>query len=217
MPYVRRRGSRRYRGKRSTYTRYRKKKYYNRRGRSYGYRNIMKSAERKYTDIVSSVNVSSTATLTLLNGLFVGDTSTSRDGQTVRFVSLVADFYTEMSNAAFASNVRILIFMDRQANAAAPAVLDVLLTSSANAMMNLDNMYRFKVIKDYKFCLSSTGACCNRRRMFIPLSFNTRYDVSSNGDITDIRTGSLYVLFVSDEPTNTPMCFYSIRLRYYDI
>ncbi len=83
--------------------------------------------------------------------------------------------------------------------------------------LNLDNKYRFRIHKRWIFQLNNEGG--NSRVLNFYKKFGNdmkiRYD-GIVGDISDLTSKSLSLLFISDEPTNTPSITFFNRMRFVD-
>lgn len=175
------------------------------------------NVERKYVDTTASTTSSTTPGLVLLNGLALGTASTSRLGQSIKMSSLYPNFLWSIAGAASTTYVRVIIFKDEQANAAAPTAADLLVsTTSVLSPLVIGNGARFKVLMDVRKTLSINGTEIIRFKRFRKLFFHTRYNTGNAGTIADIQTNSLYMLHMSDQGTNVPAFSYNIRCRFID-
>lgn len=138
---------------------------------------------------------------------------------------------------------RIFLIYDSQSNGAFPSVADVIsdfnsagVTTSGTSSINLNNRQRFQIIRDHHITLpavtNTAGVLTNGP------SFNdtTRYSFEINWfiklkgleaiynqlapgggpDITEIASGSLFLMFVSTQADATYNFIGQTRLRYYD-
>lgn len=160
-----------------------------------------------------------TAVVTLLNGVAQGTTPTSRIGRKILQQSLFLRVQLAKSPTMTGeSPLRILVVQDMQANGAAPAGTDVLASNEITSPMNLNNVERFKVILDKEFKLGAIDctACAYKwyKKFKLPVAFNT----GSTGNITDITTGSLYMLTFSNGlfATTAPSGEVYTRIRFTD-
>lgn len=158
----------------------------------------------------------STSTLYLLSGLTNGGGATQRDGRIVWWKSFLATMAVAKHASATHTNLRAIVFYDRQPTGAAPTAAQLLDLSSVTAIFahrNLDFRNRFKVIRDKRVQVDA-----NFPEKYVKMynKFNLRsvYDDSNNGDITDINSGALYLLLVADEATNSPNVDLNMRLRF---
>jgi len=181
--------------------------------------------EFKSVDAGATVDVDTTGTLTLLNGIARGDEINERNGRevTMRSIEFHGDIYPTVTTGT-ACQGRVLIVYDRQANAAALTVAQVLNAVSTTAPRNLENRRRFKILMDRRLTLPNSSAAAAGseehkqinyyRRLRHPITFNN----GDAGTIADITTGSLYVITVGSNVkgvTGANLTF-SSRVRYQD-
>lgn len=122
-----------------------------------------------------------------------------------------------------ANTCRIMIIQDKQANGAVFAVTDVLETASYLAHRKLENINRFKILKDTTFSINSNSsdgsAPGEAQRPFtyytrcnIPIEYDT---TASTGAIATQRSNSIALLMIADTGTVTTFS-YNCRVRYSD-
>ncbi len=114
-------------------------------------------------------------------------------------------------NGTKGDSVRIMIMLDKQANGAVPAVLDILETAQFMSYRNLANSLRFRTLSDKMYTLQrhatengdvSGQAVDNLEttrivkisipKLNIPLEFN-----ATTGAITEIRSNNIIFLYIS--------------------
>lgn len=213
MPYRRRRFYRRRRPRRNIFYR---------RGANKAFRLAKFVASRlntelKVLDQAATHTPTTTGTFHLMNGMAKGTSDGQRVGQQVRFKSLQVRPRITINASATQTFIRLIVFIDRQPNAATPALDDILenTTASLNSPLEVDYFRRFSVIWDKLFTVY-TDKPIIIRKFFKRRDFRTRYDASDAGTIADIATNSLYALWISSEDTNTPSISVYYRLRYID-
>ncbi len=175
------------------------------------------NSENKYLDTVASTAVSTTAYLNLLNPLAEGDTASTRTGDMVKFDLLQFNLTVTINASATASVGRCCIVRDEQPNGGAFGIGSYF--SSVNNPLSLTNFQqetRFYTYLDEVICVDSQGPQVLSFRKTINLGFHTNYGLGNAGTIADISKNSLYVLFLSNEATNTPTFSYTVRLLYLD-
>lgn len=173
--------------------------------------------EAKFKDVnSSSVAVSSTATITLLNGMAPGDSAITREGQTITMLYSWFQFDMIVNSSATATVCRFLIVYDMQANGAAFAASDLFVSATnLNSPFLIGYNQRFRVIWDRRYQLSTVGSNYQViKKIFKKMNHKTQYNGGTAGTVADIATGSLYLVLISDEPTNTPTLSYYHRLRF---
>lgn len=193
--------------------------------RTGGWANPSRMAERKFKDTLSQ-----SATITfgagtftapaILNGLTQGSDATNRIGRKVIWKSL----YLRMTAALAATstgggNIRCIIVYDKQANAAAPAVTDILVQDAFTSPNNLNNRDRFVTLCDQ--ITDPIGAATEfsaHIEYFKKINLETVFNSGNAGTIGDIQSGSLYIMFAQQGTiaTASGQITWSTRLRFDD-
>lgn len=185
--------------------------------RDVGYLRSVINVERKYSDTSGVVSSSTTPALILLNGLSQGTSATTRQGQSIKMVAIYPNIFWSINAAASTTYCRCIIFIDKQANGAAPAASDLLTTTtSVLSPFVIGNSKRFRVLMDIRRTLSLNGVEMVRFKKYKKISWHTEYNTGNAGTIADIQTNSLYMLHMSDQPTNTPTFAHITRMRFID-
>ncbi len=175
------------------------------------------NTEDKYKDVTSSTTPANAATLVLLNGLNLGTTATTRTGQSVKSADLQMNISFLMNGSAGDTFIRFMIFRDEQPNAAAPAGNDVLVDSTNfRSLRNVSYNTRFSVLHDEFISLAQDGQGNLAKSVFKNLGFHELFNTADNGTVADITKNSLYVLFISNETTNTPTIAFYSRYSFVD-
>jgi len=160
-------------------------------------------------------------TYTLLNGLATGFTAVTRIGRKVTITRIEYNAMLEDggggANAAYA---RAIIFLDKQANGATPAVatFSALLLEAPNqpavSAMNPDQAQRFEVLMDYKTVVANAAI----EGALIPYDYSCEHNVVFNagtaGTIADIQTGALYLYCVTQN--NPALDTASVTVHFID-
>lgn len=190
---------------------------------------VAKAGEKKDVTVTNVTFTSTTfaapaGALTLLNGMVYGGTSNQHIGRSVTLKSINLNACLGFLGGAPGGSVhwRILIIYDRQPNATAPAVTDILLADNPASPLNLSNSKRFKVLHDWRpeHAEPAAGAGLGGpsvqhqfyRKLQLPQEFNT----ASSGTIADITTGSIYALTYmtatgATAPTASSYCYSRVR------
>jgi hypothetical protein len=159
-----------------------------------------KSSIAKAVDIVATVAVNTTGSLTLLNGLTPGTAINQRFGQRVHFTSGALDVNSSVTATTGTDQFsRFLVVIDRQPNGAAPVITDVLTAVSVIAPINLSNRNRFIVVADRKFHLNASAEPGSQRSFHLGMpAFVTNFNTGTAGTIADISTNSMYFIAIGD-------------------
>lgn len=175
-----------------------------------------------------------------LNGIQSGSGINQRVGRRCNFSSIYIRGSTYQSvtaptpTSAFAPRgCRIIVFVDKQANATVPTVTELLqgtrydsvATTTWSTALNLSNAQRFHVIMDKQFVLQSTGPTWLQggsvsHKIYKRINVSTQYNAGTTGTYTDIQTGAIWIMLLCDPTAVTgqlPPAFEgTIRLRYVD-
>lgn len=167
----------------------------------------------------TSLAVANTPVLTLLTNLAQGDTAITRDGAHAKFVSIRWNYFISSHASALFTCIRCMVVMDKQTNEAAFTAADLLndVTSSDSIVSDRqrDHLKRFTVLYDKVHTLSPSSPAVINRRWYKKLNLPVQYDGAA-GDVTDLTQKSLWLVFFSNQSTNTPLITFDCTLRYID-
>ena len=182
--------------------------------------------ELKYLDVTFASAHSSTGVLTLLNGLAPGTGPSQRIGRKVKNMSLLYRSGIgsgDLGAAPFRGLLRTLIVYDKQANATAPTVNDILEGIGASSAMDMNNRDRFLVLFNRTAAIDQSGGNQSSKiELYKKMNLNTIFNAGTAGTIADITTGSIYLLTMAENannlvtPTNFPITTFYSRIRYDD-
>lgn len=192
---------------------------------------VSKAGEWKFVDTaISNGNVSTTAQVTLLNGLALGNTGSTRIGRKVRFHTVEAKLVSQSDTTTAINFVRYAIVLDKQANGAAPAFTDIYDAATPYALRNISNKERFFVLWDsgIKSLVGPvTGTIATQQptdssarvdEVYKKWSFSTTFNAGNAGTVADIATNAIYFVAIGSAVSGTgdSVVIGSIRLRYTD-
>lgn len=187
---------------------------------------INSKMELKWFDLLSSVSVSTTASLFSLCHPQQGTgAALLRVGQQIRPTSLqFRGRFTVDSAATFTPIVRMIVFWDKQPNAALPTsalLLDAtVITPLVSAPYNHANSDRFKILFDRRWTVEGQPALTSLNSRLIKgnikLGRQMKFNTTNGGTIADITSNSLICLLVSNDATNTPLVATGFRTYYKD-
>ncbi len=161
------------------------------------------AGEKRFIDVASgTLQPTTAAVFTLLNGVASGDQAETRSGDQVAWDSLYLRFSANAYTANDNSLIRIMIVYDKQPNLAIFTMTNLLKVTTAilniNSPLDLDQSFRFKVILDKVIKIQNNSAGNVFFKKFINLSpLQTRYK-DAGSVITSISTGSIYMLVFGD-------------------
>lgn len=177
------------------------------------------NGEQKIIDTKGTPSPGTGGLFYLLNGSTKGDDVNQRNGQRIRLRSMFINITTNINSLSTTDVlIRYIIFIDKQPNAAAPVLADVLedTTYVIQSPMEIDNSKRFIVLANQKCAMSINGVRKMHKSIYKKLNYIVQYNSSNAGTIADITTNSLYLLILSDDNTNSPSFDFYCRLRYVD-
>ena len=188
-----------------------------------GYAYPSRQGELKFLDVNSAIAVGGAAASTfgagvLLNGLANGNDASSRIGRKVTIKSLYLRWsQLFIAGAGGAGSIRVLIVYDKQANAAAPSITDILLANDFHSPNNLSNRDRFVTICDVLTDpISTSGDQSGCGAFKKSLNLETMFNTGSAGTVADITTGSIYMFIAQSGgiTTTAPTFTYRSRIRF---
>lgn len=181
------------------------------------------AGEWKYLDTAATYAVDSTGSLALLNGLTPGTGATERIGQKITIRSLEYRGYNYVTPTDGTDQLqRIILVLDRQANASALTIAGVLQSANVYSPRNLQNRKRFKILYDKTFNLNASAEAGSRRftKFYMKLRrpIITDYNTGNAGTVADIVTNSLYLINLGTNPAGATAggSISWIRMRYTD-
>lgn len=170
--------------------------------------------------------ITSAGTLNLLNGVAQGIDYTNRTGRKITMESLMLRIFGFLNTAVNNDSgdvLRIMVIHDSQTNKTAPTLANILTTSDFAAPNNLNNRLRFTTlsntfipIKPYRMNAAalSAGAPSNIiEEIYLDLNLDTTFS-GAGATISDITTGSIYVLFIT--LNSAVSVLYNSRIKFSD-
>jgi len=191
------------------------------------------SAEVKFRDttIGATTNASAgvIATDSLLKAITEGNTDQTRVGNriTVKSVMLRGRVLlpSATDNLLTSQIVRIIVYLDRQANGATAAVGDILASADFRSFNNLDNSDRFRTLAETTIDLNAQGAAATAaafafgevtQSFFLKAKLNLDFKFKGNaGTVADLSGNNIGVLAISQTDALGTFDFIG-RVRYTD-
>lgn len=191
--------------------------------RTGGWANPTSGAEKKFNDVSATFAPTASAVTftagTLLNGVATGTDASSRIGRKAVIKSILLRITTSLATGTKGGAFRILCVYDKQANATAPAITDILLADAFNSPNNLTYRDRFVTIFDQVTDPVDAGGPNERAfTCYKKLNLETLWNAGTDALIGSIASGSIY-LFVAQSgsiATNAPSVTIRSRVRYTD-
>ncbi len=187
---------------------------------AYGIKRLM-NVEFKFIDKTDTNVTMDDGSGTHINvtNLAQGDTDITRDGNSIKVTSWLFRANITMNPMAVLTFATVLLVQDKQSNGAVYSV-SKLLKSVASGLstispLNIDNKFRFRVIKRWEVAMSASGKTDYILKFVKKMNMHIRYG-SNNGDITDLQSNALSIVIISNEALNAPTITYYNRIRYVD-
>ncbi len=175
------------------------------------------NTETNYTDAVQNAQASNTtANFNLINGLSLGDTATTRTGQSVKCVKIDLNFSVIGNQSGTSITGRILVVMDHQSNGAIFLIGDLLNATTPTSMFVVGNQMRFSVLFDESYAININGNFAFTQRKLINCQSHTEFNTGNAGTVADINTNSIYLIHFSDQGVNTPTINWYTRYWFVD-
>lgn len=174
----------------------------------------MINVEKKLHDVALDEGQTGTGNVYLLNGVAQGDTTVSRDGNSIKMHDIDLNFIAEKNPSATYSHMRIMILMDKQTDSTTPTITDVLETSTVNSHRNIDYTRRFYMYYDRVITVDNDKPSIEWKK-HIKTQAHVRYSGAGNS-ITAISSAPIFLMVLSTELTDAPTLIAKSRLRYID-
>lgn len=189
-----------------------------------GYARPSKSGELKFNDTLNTLVTLNSGTMALgalLNGLVPGSGANNRIGRKIVMKSVLIRYSVSLqATTTGGGTARIMLVYDKQANAAAPGVTDLLLSNTFTSPNNISNKDRFVVLSDIiTESMSTQNNFSISGKFYKKLNLETMYNTGTAGTIADITTGSLYVFLGNNGGFSVaqPQITYETRIRFTDL
>ena len=188
--------------------------------RTGGWANPSRGGELKYIDVGSNTQTLTAGVFTfsagaLLNGCIQGSDATNRIGRKIVIKSLLLRGDVRLSTTSVGgSPVRILVVYDKQANATAPAITDILDVDAYTGRMNLNNRDRFVILMDFiTDPISINGNFCQNVKIYKKCNLESVFNSGNAGTVGDITSGSIYLFAAQTGNITTANASFVFRSR----
>jgi len=176
--------------------------------------------EKKYLDTVVSISalnlLTTPAVPLLINGVVQGVDANMRVGRKVQWESILTRLTISLNGTPLSSAYRLMLVVDKQANAAVCAASDILATQDFTSANNMGNRARFVTLWDKKGVVSTAGETIKIEELFLRKKFQTIFS-GTTAAIGSITSGALYLLAFGNITVASGLVVAGyIRLRYTD-
>lgn len=177
--------------------------------------------EKKYFDTQINISVVSAATITPLELITQGSDVIQRIGNTITVTSV--QFKGDVLTGDATNFIRHILFIDKDSNGAAPALVDVLDTSVITQPIwspyNNDNKFRFRIIYDNVYNVNTVNQPFVMDKQFIKTGKKGLQSTfaASGGVQANLLSNQIYSILVSDSALGPhPGGYFGYRVRYQD-
>lgn len=174
------------------------------------------NTEFHYTDLNATISATTTYSIILLNGLSLGDTATTRTGQSIKMDRLDLRFYIQADPTSILNLTRVIVVYDRSSNGVAMTSANLLVNTNPNSPYTFSSQSRFIPLYDECFAMSYNGQGVITKSLTLTANQHVTYNVGNTGGIADIESGSVYMLVGSKDLANPPSFTYFSRLWFVD-
>ncbi len=175
------------------------------------------NTELHFVDATASTTSSTTPALVLLNGLSLGDTASTRTGQSIKMDRGDFRFQLAVNATSVINFTRIIVVLDKQTNATAMTAADLLVANTPYSPYTFGSQSRFVILYDETFALSTYSAGAITKCVGLPgINQHVIFNSGNAGSVADIVSNSVYLIHLSDQATNTPAFSYYSRIWFVD-
>lgn len=169
------------------------------------------NVEFKHFDVGISTAASTTPVVTQLTNISQGDTTSQRNGNSIKAKSLHISGQFQINPTATLDRIRVLVIKNMTDDT--PTWDDVIDgTSSIDQFRNLNKTNDLKVLSDRVINLTEPSFAVKSFKVNIPLSHHVKWD----NNTTTMKGGHLYLMYLGSQATNTATVNMRTRLRYID-
>lgn len=173
---------------------------------------------------LSSIAISQTHNLTLLNGCVQGSDSDQRIGRRIRLTAVSFDIELQVSATTLPGTYSMYLIHDATPAGVAPTAVELFedpTNYATTTALNLANTRRFKVLRHFRGPLTGqSGAPTAHSQVivkdYVKLNITTAFNAGVAGTIGDIETGALYLVtsFSQVAGANAALARGAIRVRF---
>lgn len=180
--------------------------------------------EKKTIDVdPNTIEITTTPSITLLNGVATGSDFTDRVGRKINLHSWsIRGFLSPTDSLVDTANIRMMVVLDLQTNGAAPAITDILKSSSPSAQLNLNNRDCFRVLMDKMIVSGPLTAAFVGTPITTPIKKyrKIRQEMIFTGTLStvaSISSGAIWLVMLGNNSAGAGRNFvWSSRVRFTD-
>lgn len=174
------------------------------------------NSEMKHYIVSATANPdNSTGTVVNLVATAQGDSDVGdREGNSILLRNILIRLAITQNVTATSTFYRIMLVQDtQQIGDTAPTVGNVLNSASTTSSLNTGTAGRFKILKNWFFSTDDFKSNTRNVEYFKDLRLHIRYNGSA---ASDIQKNGIYLMMLTDQPTNTPSIAYNCKIGYHD-
>lgn len=175
------------------------------------------NVEYKHIDTaVVTSNPSTSGTVLAMNACAEGNGSGERNGLSIRIKSIFLRGYAVEHLSSSDTLLRIMIVKAKNPKGTTPTISDIF--ESTSPYLSLQNNVKtseYTILWSKFIAMSSSGTSAYYLDKFLKTNFHAKYN-SSAGTASAIEWNGVYLVLLSNQPTNTPGFTYTARIRYID-
>lgn len=207
--------------KRKAYTSIRKGRKKPSTRREMVFQKVYDQIERKNADTDATIVASTFSGPTLLNGIAQGTTPGNHIGRRATMKSLLIRYTADpvAGGGGSVSQVRFIVVYDKQTNAAAPAVGDIVQTTAFTSPLNLQNKDRFVCLIDEISDVMPSAAQNISGQRYMKMNLPVCFNGSTLATVAAIQTGAVWIIVANNaDPAVTANSNFnfSSRIRFTD-
>lgn len=175
------------------------------------------NTEFKFNDRLVSNNILDTGEFILMNGIAQGTNDNERIGNTMRIKSVEYRIIVQHNiGATDQTYFRCILFVDLESDGADPTLAEVLQNTTVPIVSprNLNNRNKYLILKDQVLKLNDDNPN-GYIEVYKKLNLKTTYD-AAGATIAAIANHPIYLLVLSNHPSNGPTMNSYSRIRYVD-
>lgn len=190
-------------------------------------RPMLRSKETGYVDLgTNQYAADTTGTITLLATIAQGTTVNQRVGKKALYRSIQCRGEVQSNAATTVAQAAMILVYDRRPTGALPAITDVLVTITSEALNNDANSGRFKILRrlDYTLIGNTTTPTTGKEAVEIDFWFRLKdlpavFKAAGTGAIADIEEGAIYLVTVGNVAAGTAAAAFNVgfRTRFIDV
>ncbi len=175
------------------------------------------NVEDKYLDVAGPTTLSGAWQLALLNACVLGTSATTRTGQSIKMVAWEFKWFLTIDAASTAvQSARIVVFLDKQCNAAAPTPATDIYPATVASMRVVAQIPRFTIIYDEWMVLDPNAPSGVNASVSKPLQVHVSFNTTNGGTVADITKNSMYLMVLSDAGASFPTLVWTSRVVFVD-